>query len=683
MATACLPQLSAQQSEPVDSLARELNEIVITARQPATRLVGTTLVSTVTGTALQNLGTALDVLAQLPMLVVSDGTVSVAGKGTPEIFIDGRPLRSDDELTQLQSSNIKRVELDMAPGAVYASDTRAVLKITTRRNFVDGLSLLERGEVVARRRWSANNLLDFNYRTGAWDLFLSGLIARNNSLIKGTTTNTLLYDGRETIVGSSQHKDYPSTSGVIKAGFNYSSGTQSFGGYYRYNPEKGCFSNIGEEWVDDGPRIRREISTGSRSHSHRGAVYYDNTFADRYHLHFDGDYKGAYSSGDTRTNYPGIPDADVDASDFRRSSLWAGRLYLAMPLADGRLTVGTQDSYTHTTLDYMMLNNDVSQYIPSSFTDTRQTSVAAFASWERVFGPFSLSAGLRYEYADYAFTVNGMKDSGMSRTDNYLTPDISLAYSFDDATRVSLGYKMATVRPPYSQLTGSLNYVGMHEIEGGNPALRDERMHDLQLFGMWRGFMLQADYTRSIDSYAFVKRLYPATTLQLLMQPVNIDVSAVDLYLVWSRPVKSWMPNVTLGLHKQWLTLDGTEYNRPIFSYYLDNVISLPKEFQVTLNAHGQTGGDMHTNRFGTTWFVLDASVGKSLFGRSLQLKLSATDIFNTRNNDWTMDTYGVFVDKRQTYDRRGISLTVTYRFHPTKSKYKDDDASKAELDRL
>ena len=242
---------------------------------------------------------------------------------------------------------------------------------------------------------------------------------------------------------------------------------------------------------------------------------------------------------------------------------------------------------------------------------------------------------------------------------------------------------MATVKPPYSQLTGSLSYTGLHEIEGGNPALRDEKMHDVQLFGLWNGFMLQADFTRSLDTYAFVKQLYPADNLQLLMHPVNIDVSALNLYLVWSKPVRCWTPNATFGMYKQWLTLSNTPYKKPIFSYYFDNTFSLPRGWMVTANFSGQTRGDMHTNRFGTTWFAMDASVGKTFFHKSLTVKLTATDIFNTVNNNWTMNTYGVLVDKHQSYDGRGISLHIIYNFQPRKSKYKGSSAAEEELKRL
>lgn len=673
----------AQNQEGTDSLTHELQEIVVTAKQPATKLVGSTLVSTIPGTNLADLGTALDVLAQLPMIKVEDNTVSIIGRNNIEIYIDGRPMRDEQELRQLLSSNMKKVELFMAPGAVYASTTGAVLKITTRRNFVKGLSLTDRFLLECRRKWSVLDYLALSYRVGDWEFFANGTINRYNSLTKGVTTNTLDYDGRKTTVGSSQHNSYPTTTGVVKAGLNYANGPQSFGAYYRYNPERGDFKNTGSEWLNDDPAISTNIDRHTRAHSHLASLYYENTFAEKHILHFDGDFRRSYENNSVATTYPASSNSAVNSTDERTSTLWAGKLYLNFPLWNGDFTVGTQDSYTHTSLDYRMLNTSVSEYIPSSLTDARQTSAALFASWSRMFGKFSLSAGARYEYVDYDFKVNGIRDKDVSRCDHLLTPDISLGYSFNEDSQISLSYKMATVKPPYSQLTGSLNYVGLHQIEGGNPTLHDERMHDIQLFGMWKGFMLQMDYTRSFDTYAFVKQIYPADNLQLLMHPVNIDVSALSLYLVWSQPVRLWTPNVTAGMYRQWLHLDGNRYDKPIFSYYFDNTFSLPHGWLLTANISGSSQGDMHTNRFGASWLTMDASVGKTFLNKSLTVKLSATDIFNTANNDWTMNTYGVFVDKRQSYDRRGLSLNVIYNYQPRKSQYKGTSAAEDEMKRL
>lgn len=673
----------ARNREETDSLTRELQEVIVTAKQPATKLVGSTLVSIIPGTNLADLGTALDVLAQLPMIKVEDNTVSVIGKNNIEIYIDGRPMRDENELQQLLSSNLKKVELLMAPGAAYESTTGAVLKITTRRNFMKGLSLTDQFLLERRRKWSILDYLALSYRVGNWEFFANGTINHNNSLAKGVTTNTLIYEGKATVVGSSQHNSYPTTTGVVKAGFNYANGPQSFGAYYRYNPEHGDFKNTGSEWLNDNPAISSNIDKHTRSHSHLASLYYENTFAEKYLLHFDGDFRRSNESNAVATTYPASSHPTVNSTDERVSTLWAGKLYLNFPLWNGDFTVGTQDSYTHTSLDYRMLNTSVSEYIPSSQTDARQTSAALFASWSRMFGKFSLSAGARYEYVDYDFKVNGIRDKDVCRRNHLLTPDVSFGYSFNEESQISLSYKMATVKPPYSKLTGSLSYTGLHQIEGGNSGLRDERMHDIQLFGMWKGFMLQADYTRALDTYAYVKQLYPADNLQLIMHPVNIDVSALSLYLVWSKPVRRWTPNVTVGMYRQWLQLDNHSYDKPIFSYYFDNTFSLPHGWTITANISGRSQGDMHTNRFGASWFTMDASVGKKFLNKSLTVKLSATDIFNTANNDWTMDTYGVFVDKRQSYDRRGASLNVIYNFQPRKSKYKGSSAAEDEIKRL
>ena len=178
--------------EPTDSIIHELQEVIVTAKQPATKLVGSTLVTTIPGSNLADIGNALDVLAQLPMIQVEDNTVSVIGKSNIEIYIDGRPMRDNQELQQILSSNLKKVELLMAPGAAYESTTGAVLKITTKRNFIQGLSLTDQFQLTRRRKWSLTELLGLSDRAGNWELFLNGAVNRSNSFIKGATTNTLV-----------------------------------------------------------------------------------------------------------------------------------------------------------------------------------------------------------------------------------------------------------------------------------------------------------------------------------------------------------------------------------------------------------------------------------------------------------------------------------------------------------
>lgn len=684
---AALPLMGrAQSAEPADSLTLQLREAVVSARQPATRLAGTTLVTTVAGTDLQRLDTGRDVLARLPLVTVSDEGISVTGRGTPEVYIDGRPMRDAEELVRLQAADIRRVEVDMAPGAAHESTTQAVIRIVTRRHTAQGLSLTDRAELSVRRRTSASNLLDLNMRLGAWDVFASATAARHNSLVSGSTRSTLSPDptsAAPTVVGSSQRSAYPSTVATLCGGFNFSRGRHSAGGYWRYNPEHARFANDGTEWLDDEVPAVRTIAQHITAHSHLATAYLDDTLRHALHLHLDATARSTHSSRRTSTAYPASGRPDIRAGEARRAALQAIRLTLDRPLWHGRLEAGGQFAHTHTRLDYRMEDEDVSTYIPSSLTATRQTTAAAFASWSHTLGRLSLRAGLRYEFADYRLTLNRRRDNDASRTDHVLTPDLALTCNFRPDASLTVSYRRTHLRPPYAQLTGSLTYTGSHEIEGGNPALRDERMHDAGLIASWRDFVLQASLTRSKDTYGFVKQVWPAPTLQLAMRPVNLDLTALYANLVWHRRIGLWTPTATAGIYRQWLTIGTTTHNRPIVSYVLKNSFSLPRDFLLTVDAYGRTAGDMHTNRFGTTALCMDASLSREFMHKALSVKLSATDILGTANHAWRMNTYGILVDKQQRYDQRGVMLHVSYRLRPHTERYKGRTAAEEEQNRL
>ena len=78
------------------------------------------------------------------------------------------------------------------------------------------MSLTDQFQLTRRRKWSLTDLLGLNYQAGNWELFLNGSVNRSNSFIKGTTTNTLVYDGQKTVVGSRQNNIYPITAGTEK-----------------------------------------------------------------------------------------------------------------------------------------------------------------------------------------------------------------------------------------------------------------------------------------------------------------------------------------------------------------------------------------------------------------------------------------------------------------------------------
>lgn len=112
--------------------SKMLGEVVVKSSRPVTAIKGNALVTTVANTQLSHAGTANDVLRQVPMVTGRDGNFEVFGKGTPLIYINGRVVQDKNELVQLNSQDIKNVEVITNPGAKYDASVKSVIRIRTK-----------------------------------------------------------------------------------------------------------------------------------------------------------------------------------------------------------------------------------------------------------------------------------------------------------------------------------------------------------------------------------------------------------------------------------------------------------------------------------------------------------------------------------------------------------------------
>ena len=133
----------AQAQETQDSINKmlELKEVVVRGGLPHTRLKGGAMITRIEGTPLSSSGTLGEMLVKVPGMTGTDEAPEVLGKGSPLIYINGRLMRDDSELKRLRSEDIRDVEVINNPGAQYDAQVRAVVRIRTRKQQGDGLSL--------------------------------------------------------------------------------------------------------------------------------------------------------------------------------------------------------------------------------------------------------------------------------------------------------------------------------------------------------------------------------------------------------------------------------------------------------------------------------------------------------------------------------------------------------------
>ncbi|MBO4380016.1 MAG: TonB-dependent receptor, partial [Muribaculaceae bacterium] len=141
-----------------------LSEVAVTATRPTYKLTTEGIKTEVDGTLLSKVGTANKVLENLPGVQKKADGIEVFGKGTPLIYVDGRQLREKGELDQIQSENIKSVELITNPGAKYKANVEAVILIKTKRQQGEGFSFNTTASYFRSRNNDLDLGFDWNYR---------------------------------------------------------------------------------------------------------------------------------------------------------------------------------------------------------------------------------------------------------------------------------------------------------------------------------------------------------------------------------------------------------------------------------------------------------------------------------------------------------------------------------------
>ena len=110
---------------PKDSIhTYNLGEIEVIANQNIQRLSKGGLITEVRNTALSELGTCRDVLSQLPGVRADIEKIEIIGRGSPQIYINGRKLIDSSELDRLSSREIRNVEIVYNPGDKIADERR-------------------------------------------------------------------------------------------------------------------------------------------------------------------------------------------------------------------------------------------------------------------------------------------------------------------------------------------------------------------------------------------------------------------------------------------------------------------------------------------------------------------------------------------------------------------------------
>lgn len=414
--------------------------------------------------------------------------------------------------------------------------------------------------------------------------------------------------------------------------------------------------------------------------NHKVNAYYHGDLSDKLSLNIHFDWLKGDEEVDMSSHYAEMPDDILNTQSTRDYDLYAGKGVLSYMLGSGVLEAGGEYTYTRFLQTYNI--NKPELEIEDSNDKAIQNRGAIFLSYQTQLGKWGFSGGMRYENINMDYFENNVLNKEQSKKYNQFFPNITVSYALENL-QTSVGFERKVNYPHYSQLRSNVQYSSPFLYESGNPKLQPKIENSFTAMFAWKNVQAMASYTlNENDILSFVQQFKDQPIV--LFRPENVKrTQNANFGISYAPTIGIWRPQFEVGGMWQWLNLvnENQEYNKPIFSCKWNNTFSFPQDWTIRLNADGHAGGHSGVTLLSPFWGI-DLNVSKRFLKKQLTINLSANDIFKTRKNKWEMN-YGkinMWYDKN--IDSRSVSLTISYRFNSTNSKYKGQQASD-EINRL
>ena len=671
-----------------------LNEVVVKANLPTTRLKGNTMVTSVQNTALAKMGNAYDVLSHIPMVTGINGELNVFGRGTPVIYLNGRQVKNESDLQQLNSAEISSVELIANPGAAYASNIPAVIRIRTIPPQGDGFGF---DITDALGFWSyARNNTDINmrYRHNGFEVF--GNFNLYEGKRKVTDVSKMTTFAPEKFVQTIYNEGVGVTHNIFgKLGFSYMiTPNHSIGAYYKLGR-----SNTQSEGKLDTKSIMADnpstsplehtlysFDIDSKNYPSQEANLYYNGSVGNLSMDFNADYLQSRStSNDLQIGYQSIqniPNSIIESTGLTTNRLIAEKFIISYPVWKGELEIG--EEYTNSSLSYDYKYTGAS--IDNTLTDIHENNFAGFATLSQTFGKVDVSLGLRYEFAKYKYFEGNVLDEALSREYNNIFPSLSISTKLSKV-RLSLDFTNKMKRPSYRKLDGGVSYINKYMYQSGNPMLKPTKIYNLQAMGMWRYFYAVLMYNHELDAVFNTTRNYGDAPLVKVLTFMNVPhYQNLQFTLGAQLTFGCWQPTPEVGVLKQFCSLDyrgkKTSFNKPMYSFTLDNVFTFPHNWQLGADLWFYSAANSQNCYIKPTQQI-SLSIRKSFFNDNLVLQVKAVDILDRATDKVTIYSGDIQTYMYNHHEPRNITFTVRYTFNNARSKYKGTGAGKSEKKRM
>lgn len=647
---------------------------------------------------------ALEVLEKSPGVTVDkDGNISLKGKQGVVIMIDGRPsyLGGADLANLLKSmsaSQLEQIEIMTNPPAKYdASGNSGVINIKTKKNKQFGYN----GSITAGFTQGIyprfNESGNFNYRNGKINVFTNISYSRNRRKqildisrnFRETTTKEILsvFDQESVMMNMSHFYS-------AKAGLDYFASKKTtlgfvVNGYYNphtwtsktntdiFNPnnvltnQTKAFSRIDDKWNNFSANAYLKTvldSAGQEFTTDLDYIQYRSTSMQSL----------VSSYYDNVGQLTKIPDT-LNGNLPQDITIYSAKADYTKPLKKGaKFEAGIKSSYVKTdnNANYDSLRNGqlFHDYNRSNHFVYEENINAAYVNFSSPLGKkWSGQFGLRAENTN---AKGNQLTTNVQFKRNYtqLFPTAYIQYTASENNQFVINYGRRINRPNYADLNPFINFLDRYTFEQGNPDLKPQFSHNIELSHTYKGFLTSTlNYSRTTDiiqqvieqheatNETFVKKANIATQNQ-----VGFSVSAYKQITKW------WSGNIYANVANS--HFKGVVNNENISIGITMFMTQVQQQFKWGKGWGAELSGFYRTKGLEGVIFIediaqVDAGFSKQVLKGKGTLKLNFKDIFKGAVYTGYSKYSNVDARFKHVNDNRAIGISFTWRFSKGKLK--------------
>jgi len=477
-------------------------------------------------------GSIADALRNIPSVEVDvQGNVSLRGDANVTILIDGKPsgqFNGDgkaDALQSLPADSIDRVEVMTNPSAAYRPDGSAgVINLITKKTQKPGVNGSVRANVGSDGRYN----LGASATRRAGKLTLSGDVGYryDNQSFSQTTEREVFSTASQTFLGSRQAADFDNSIGGLnlRGGLDYDLDKQNrlsaevrYRGFNFDMDGVEAYQGRNAAGVVDRAFRRATHAQADRGNTAVTADWRRQLKGAEHELTAHVEYEVTDFSRDSRAFADNTPGADVyETYGFGAEQKRANfKLDYTKPLpGESKLKTGLDLETTRNDYD----NHAASGAMPGGLVvDPSRTNrflydqdvYAAYVTYERPFGDFTVQGGLRLEQVEIE---TDQVTANLKGQNDYFRvyPSLHTGYKLSDTQTLSANYSHRVQRPQPQDLNPYPVYQDPQNYFAGNPNLKPQETHSYELGWQYRkgpaSYLATAYFRQSYKAVTSVTR---------------------------------------------------------------------------------------------------------------------------------------------------------------------------------